>query len=805
MENINERVELEAINKAFNRRLYTFNITNKVKRVNIEDFLNDAFLIYESEVSRFLNGHSMIKSMTVLAAEFEKNIEKVDENLQCSSTSDGDVGKIKQTLYFTSPSVTIGLHNNLKEHFQNSVVSEIMNSVENVAIRGSGFSLAQILHLNVQISAYNPLRGSSYIETPKKLEKKKALVNVKNNDEMCFKWAILSALYPQATNANRVSHYKKYKNELNFDNIPFPVTLKNIDKFELQNVEISVNVYYYDSGKDCVQPLRVTNAVKRNHIHLLLLHANDFDDYDGDDEDCTLTEGIKLMLESDEIYSHYCWITNLSRLVSSQLSKYNHRHYICDRCLNFYTNMQKLECHMKNCVNECQIEMPNNANKWIQFKNHQNQLKVPFIVYADTEAILRRIDSKEERANVFNEDCSTYAYQEHIVYSVGYYFKCEFDNSLSYYACSGNNLNCIDWFISELKSISKLVGGMLSQNVPMENMSLDEERDFHNLETVCSICHKPFTVNDVRARDHCHFTGKYRGPAHTNCNLNYKESRTIPVVMHNLSGYDAHLFIKKLAMQMKGDISIIPNNAEQYISFTKIDGETDPTVSFKERIKLKFIDSCRFMPSSLSTLASFLPTEKKCVLYAECLKDHSPELVAMLERKGVFPYDYVDSIERLGETTLPSQAQFYSELNEDEIDDEEYKFACEIWAKFQIKTLGEYSELYLKTDVLLLADVFENFRDICHKIYNLDPAHYYTSPGLSFDAMLKYTGVKIELITDVEMLLFVERGIRGGISQCSKRHVKANNKYMKANYDPSKKTNFLMYLDGEFILLHFFR
>lgn len=171
----------------------------------------------------------------------------------------------------------------------------------------------------------------------------------------------------------------------------------------------------------------------------------------------------------------------------------------------------------------------------------------------------------------------------------------------------------------------------------------------------------------------------------------------------------------------------------------------------------------------------------------------------MLERKGVFPYDYVDSIERLSEKSLPSIEHFYSQLNEEGISQREYEFACEIWKKFQLKTLGEYSELYLKTDVLLLADVFENFRDACYATYKLDPAHYFTAPGFSFDAMLKYTGVKIELFTDVEMLIFIERGIRGGISQCSKRHVKANNKYMKADYNPNEKSNYLMYLDGEFV------
>lgn len=156
----------------------------------------------------------------------------------------------------------------------------------------------------------------------------------------------------------------------------------------------------------------------------------------------------------------------------------------------------------------------------------------------------------------------------------------------------------------------------------------------------------------------------------------------------------------------------------------------------------------------------------------------------MLQRKGIFPYEYV-----------PKQA-FYSQLNDAEISNEEYQFACKMWDKFNCKTLAEYSDLYLKTDVLLLADVFENFRQTCFQIYDLDPAHYYTAPGLSWDAMLKYTKVKIELLTDPDMLLFVERGIRGGISQCSKRYAKANNKYMGEEYNPDEDSKYLMYLDG---------
>lgn len=804
MSNVNvsdESVELQERRKAFESQLRIFAIVNKVQRLDIEGFLNDAFHIYESELEHTVELHNMVKSMTTLVAEFEKNIlttnanENGNENENDNNANESGEQTIKETLYFSTPVVIIGTDSDLKQNYEINIIDEILKSVEETAIRGSGFTLARIIELNVQISSYRPLRGSSFVKTPDKLEWKKAIVNVKNtSDDMCFKWAILSALHPAAQNPHRLQNYLQYENELNFDGINFPVSLKDIDKFVKQNEQISVNVYYYDDDKVEVCPLRVSNIVKEHHIHLLLLIGNNRINTNGAD---TTENKIKVMLESDQIQAHYCWIKNLSRLLSSQLTKHGHTTFICDRCLNYFISVELLAKHSKNCTNECRIEMP--LSPWISFKNTEFQLKAPFIIYADCEAILKRL-SDEEQNHVFTEGCSTSAYQEHIIYSVGYYFKCEFNDALSYYAYSGNKVDCVEWFINELSLISQTVAQMLSENEPIKPLNDDEKLAFNDLATVCSICAKPFKMTDIRVRDHCHFTGNYRGPAHNECNLNYQESRTIPIVMHNLSGYDAHLLIRKLATEMDGDISVIPNNVEQYISFTKVVNESTRGHCYKEKIKLKFIDSCRFMPASLNQLASLLPADKKRILYSEGLKEYSHEQLTMLQRKGVFPYDYVDSFERLNETALPSQAEFYSELNDDEIDDEEYEFACKIWEKFQIKTLGEYSELYLKTDVLLLADVFENFRDSCHNIYKLDPAHYFTSPGLSFDAMLKYTGVVIELIADIEMMLFVERGIRGGISQCGKRYAKANNKYMKTDFKPNEKTNFLMYLDGMFFL-----
>ena len=145
----------------------------------------------------------------------------------------------------------------------------------------------------------------------------------------------------------------------------------------------------------------------------------------------------------------------------------------------------------------------------------------------------------------------------------------------------------------------------------------------------------------------------------------------------------------------------------------------------------------------------------------------------------------MDSWARYEETKLPPKEAFYSKLSDTNINEADYAHAQQVWATFGCKTLGDYSDMYCCTDVLLLADVFETYRKTCLRQYGLDSAHYYTSPRLSWDALLKKTGVELELLTDYDQHLFVEKGKRGSISMVSKRHVKANN-HLVDGYDPEK-------------------
>ena len=238
---------------------------------------------------------------------------------------------------------------------------------------------------------------------------------------------------------------------------------------------------------------------------------------------------------------------------------------------------------------------------------------------------------------------------------------------------------------------------------------------------------------------------------------------------------------------------------EKYITFSvpiKKECDNGKTIAYK----LRFIDSFRFMSTSLSELVDnmsgiFNSIEcksciennrcKQCKKLIEGLIKKFPSVYQfcngdlnkfiLLLQKGVYPYEYMDSWEKFDETTLPPKEVFHSNLNLEDISDEDNAHAQEVWDVFKIKNLGEYHNLYAQTDALLLAGVFENFRSKCLEIYELGPVYFVSAPGLAWQACLKKTEVKLELITHYDMLLMIEKGIRGGTCQATHKYAKANN------------------------------
>ena len=329
-------------------------------------------------------------------------------------------------------------------------------------------------------------------------------------------------------------------------------------------------------------------------------------------------------------------------------------------------------------------------------------------------------------------------------------------------------------------------------NKPLK-MTDDDELCF-KLEEKCHICNKKYTDKDIRVRDHCHITGKYRGSAHQECNLKLRiepENIKIPVIFHNLRGYDSHFIMQQIGEIAKKHAYTNKKGGKQELNINAISNNMEKYMAFMLGNNLTFIDSFQFMSSSLDNLVNNLP--KDDLKYTSQV--FKGKKLNLMLQKGVYPYDFMDSFEKFDQTELPTKDQFYSILNDQHITDDEYDHAKKVWKAFKIKTMGQYHDLYLGSDVLLLADVFESFRKTCLEYYKLDPCHYFTSPGLSWDSMLKMTDIKLELMTDIDMFQFIEKGMRGGISYISNRFGKANNKYMK-EYNEKAPSKYLMYLDA---------
>ena len=648
------------------------------------------------------------------------------------------------------------------------MADEIEEEIQKVQqAEGSGWVFVEIENLTLHTCTYDPLRAGSYINLPKELKGKNAIINMKNEGDKCFLWCVLRALYPTDKHAERIDkHLKSKEYTLNMDGITYPVDFRGIDKFEKQNPEISITVLGYNEDEK-VYPLKLSK-------------------YTGCEHD------IILLLIKDGNNSHYCLVKNISALLYSQINKHKEKRHFCLNCFNGFNTPESLNKHKEYCYNnECvKINMPPTGS-FLEFKNFVHSEKAPFAIYVDFESLIKPLDVCDPDPN----KSYTKKYQKHEPVSFCYYIK-SFDESVytsklrSYIKTREEDQDAMDTFINWLESDVREIANLENKDMIF---TPENEKEFINASN-CWICGE-YMGND-RVRDHCHFTGKFRGAACNSCNLKLRRQDNISVFFHNLSGYDSHLFIKKLGTpEEKENIDCIPNNEEKYISFSKtiVTGQYENKKGeIKDKtFKIIFKDSLKFMSSSLGALVNNLPKDG----FKNILRYFSKEQAEILKQKGFYPYEYMDKVERFKEDKPPPQKAFFSKLSGRGITEKDYKHVWNVWKTFNMKNFKDYHELYNITDVLLLADVFENFRDLCLKIYKLDPVYYFTAPGLAWDACLKMTNIQLELLSDVNMLLMFEKGIKGGISIISNRYGEANNKYMK-DYDKNKDSKYLMYLDA---------
>ena len=295
---------------------------------------------------------------------------KVKLDFHCFMHKNMEGGRIIKRFEFHSR-IELNLAETDENELYETMVDTIESKIHSLEQDGSGWGFHSVIKLEMHTVAYKPLSGGSYIELPKQIETKRAIINMKNEDDKCFLWSVLRALNPVEKNNHRIDDNLKSKiNTLNMEDIKYPVTLKDVSKFERLNPDIAISVYEYDDSYS-VNPLRISKHADRLHK-------------------------IKLLLMSEEEKTHYCLIKDFSRLVSSQVNKHKGKVYMCERCINPFKTEQALKEHEKHCTNEecVNLKMPNPGST-ISFKNIERMGRVPFIIYADIESLLKPISSCE--------------------------------------------------------------------------------------------------------------------------------------------------------------------------------------------------------------------------------------------------------------------------------------------------------------------------------------------------------------------------------------------------------------------------
>ena len=381
--------------------------------------------------------------------------------------------------------------------------------------------------------------------------------------------------------------------------------------------------------------------------------------------------------------------------------------------------------------------------KFDKFKFHYKN-RLPFALYYDFECEIKD--------------------GNHLPIACGLYIKSDYPDILEdKYECNCGD-EVVDWFVDRVDHYNKLYKDIFSINIPLKEDSITPSAKwFHRLYSRCYYCNE--NLGEDVVRDHDHLNGKFRGYAHNKCNLHAKNN-CVPMYAFNFSNYDNHLFITKLAKKIR--LEVLAKTDENYIGI--------------DMGYAKALDMFKFFHPLSSDAISKKLSNEECITLHKC----------GLERpKGIFPYEWFDSIDELHETTLPPKEAFYFKMKQSCITDIEYKQAIDCWKDSKCETIKDYMMLYLKTDVLLSVDVFEKFRAMCLEYYELDPCNTYSTPGLTLLCGLKYTNVRFKYYKENTVNIYdtIQHGIRGLASVLGDCHVKSMNKGIDTEF--TGKENYL--------------
>ena len=664
--------------------------------------------------------------------------------------------------------------------FNENEISDTLSEIQNIfdskiemfQTLASGWHFNKIMMIDLHLTLYEPLSGSTYVAVPDWIRTKHCVINVHNSDNRCFIWSICASqleLLPfESKNHYRIKTLKKVENSLNLnlDFLTFPVSINQIHFFEKYNTSFNINVFGENTKQKSIFPIYLSKNNGDKIIDLLLI-------------------------ETDE-QKHYTWIKNMKPLLRNK-----NKGYISDFCRNCLITFRTRKSYM-NHIPDCIVQGKQNIiipkSGVIEFKNHHHKLVHPFCIYCDFECTLVEHEQVERCM-----DCTgTDIIHTHVPNSFCFVTVETYSDRLKSEYYLGED--CIDMFINKLKLECKRLAILKSRFT----VSLEPD-DFLTLEKkICHICEKIIIPSEKAVRDHCHVTGDANGFAHNKCNLKYHYEAAVPLIMHNGGKYDLHLFIKKLAKYSKR-LKIIPNSMEQCQTLTCfwkcaecIVGDSKPCSHY---LPFRLIDSYKFLNASLADLVQNAKNDKSDFplltkwLETEFNSFNLAKRKELLTQKGYYPYEFVTNLDIFKtQMELPPISKFYSRLKGESIDENEYQHACNVYEEFNCNSFLEYHKLYLFSDTFLLADVFQAFRKLSYQESNLEVLYYVSAPSFAFDVMLKQTKIQLDLITDYEQYVFIENSVRGGLAQISKRYSESNNPLLK-EFDPKLPINWIYYID----------
>ena len=590
--------------------------------------------------------------------------------------------------------MNLKINNNLtKSDIDNiDVRSQLEHQIQMQELKDSGWIFDKINSMKISYYKTTELNGTSYVKIPLRAS---AILNIQNIVKYCFIWSILASLHPCENNyPNRVNNSSQYFNELKFQNFDFTNGFKCSDVHEFNELNnLSVNIYelnFYQDGDKWKHNLLPTEISKNGSDKVvdLLTYKN-----------------------------HYALIEKLHVFLGN-----HNKSFVCRRCLNSYTYENASIKRKEKCGddNKCTIRTSNESHLYWKKHFYKNPLK--FRIIADFEA-----DNEKDDSKIGNK--TTNIYKQKPILN-GYYIISELNDVLkSDYYESPLDYDNVDWFVKEVIKLENKMTFYFKETKKDIIMKQEDEEDFKN-NNICRFCEKELLSDKVR--DHCHLTGKYRGPSHIICNINVneKDSNFIPFVFHNFSNYDCHMFFKRLVDLKKDEVKFenIPKTNEEYIS-----------VRYG---CIRNIDSYRFLSESLDKLVKNLDEDD-----FKILKKEFPDKWQYLIKKLAYPYEFFNSIDDYKKPVNVSKKEdFFNKLKNDYPDDEEFERRKEIIKLFNIKDGGELTKSFCKTDVILLADVFEKFVKVSTKEYKINPLYSVSLPGYTYQCALKYTDIKVQIL-----------------------------------------------------------